>query len=41
MFSPIDETPFEGIVGFNVQGRSEQKGRKHTLRWNQVAVQLL
>lgn len=36
MFSPIDGTPFEGVVGFNVQGRSEQKGRKHTLRWNQV-----
>lgn len=36
MFSPIDGTAFEGVVGFNVQGRSEQKGRKHTLRWNQV-----
>ncbi|CAK8675675.1 unnamed protein product [Clavelina lepadiformis] len=34
--SPIDSLSFEGIVGFNVQGKSEKKGKRQVLRWNQV-----
>nr|CAB3267940.1 zinc finger FYVE domain-containing protein 16 [Phallusia mammillata] len=34
--SPIDFLSFEGILGYNVQGKSEKKGKQQLLRWNQV-----
>jgi len=38
--SPIDFQSFEGVVGYNVQGKSEKKGKHQILRWNQVRIKI-
>uniref|UniRef100_H2Z608 Smad anchor for receptor activation-like C-terminal domain-containing protein n=1 Tax=Ciona savignyi TaxID=51511 RepID=H2Z608_CIOSA len=34
--SPIDYRELEGVIGYNIQGKSEKKEKNFTLRWNQV-----
>ncbi|XP_018667619.2 zinc finger FYVE domain-containing protein 9 [Ciona intestinalis] len=34
--SPIDYRALEGVIGYNIQGKSEKKDKHFILRWNQV-----